>query len=211
MRKILSPNRANNIPEMINYVIQNNIEGDIIDIGVYEGFSAVTAICTLTKLNQLDRNVYLYDTFEGMPKPTEEDGEGIKNRYELLKNGEYPGEKGWVYCDIETVKRNVNSRTTYDKNKIFYIKGMVEDTLPNNTHNKIAYLRLDTDLYSSTKIELEYLYPKLQPGAVLIVDDYGSKFQGCAKAVDEYFIQHNINRLLINRFPNDCGFYLIKP
>ena len=68
------------------------------------------------------------------------------------------------------------------------IKGIVEKTLlePKNLPEKISILRLDTDFYESTKIELEILYPKLVSGGFLIIDDYGH-FKGCRKAVDEYF------------------------
>ena len=68
------------------------------------------------------------------------------------------------------------------------IQGDVAETLleSKNLPEKIAILRLDTDWYESTRIELERLYPLLEPGGVLIIDDYGH-FDGARKAVDEYF------------------------
>jgi hypothetical protein len=206
VKQILSSQRAKNVSLMIEHVVKHNIEGDIIDIGVYEGHSAILAITKLTELNHINRNIYLYDTFEGMPVPSDEDGNVIQDLYKLETK-----KTKWAYCSLASVSKQVNVNTSYDQNKIFYIKGMVEDTLPINNHDKIAYLRLDTDYYSSTKAELEYLYPKLQSGGVLIVDDYKSKFVGCTKAVDDYFEQNNINLSSIIRFNNDCGFYFIKP
>jgi O-methyltransferase len=68
---------------------------------------------------------------------------------------------------------------------------MVEQTIPDAAPERIALLRLDTDWYSSTRHELEHLYPRLAPGGVLIVDDYGH-FAGARKAVDEYFAQEPV-------------------
>ena len=71
---------------------------------------------------------------------------------------------------------------------IILIQGMVENTLLNkdNIPDQISLLRLDTDFYESTKIELEILFPKLVPGGILILDDYGY-WSGARKAIDEYF------------------------
>ena len=74
----------------------------------------------------------------------------------------------------------------------------MEDTIPKNSPEKISILRLDTDWYESTKHELEYLFPRLSSGGILIIDDYGH-FKGAKKAVDEYFtknkIQYFLNRI----------------
>ena len=92
----------------------------------------------------------------------------------------------WAYCSLEEINKNINE--TVPKHNIKLIKGIVEKTLlePKNLPDKISILRLDTDFYESTKIELEILYTKLVPGGFLIIDDYGH-FKGCRKAVDEYF------------------------
>ena len=85
---------------------------------------------------------------------------------------------------------------------ISFIKGAVENTLKiaPNLPNKIAILRLDTDFYSSTKIELDILYPRLIEGGVLIIDDYGS-WKGSKKAVDEFFSNKDIWKHYIDK---DC-------
>ena len=93
---------------------------------------------------------------------------------------------GSAMCSLEDVKKNIKKNTNIDN--IFLIKGKVENTLRNKKKlpKKISILRLDTDFYESTKIELEILYPRIQSGGVLIIDDYG-EWQGARKAVDEYF------------------------
>ena len=78
-----------------------------------------------------------------------------------------------------------------------FIQGKVEDTLKTNIPEKIALLRLDTDWYESTRMEMETLFPKLVKGGVLVIDDYGH-WQGARKAIDEYLASHNI-RILLNR------------
>ncbi len=77
-------------------------------------------------------------------------------------------------------------KTGLNKKNIIYVEGKVEETLNENIPEKISLLRLDTDFYESTKKELEILYPKIQSGGVIIIDDYGH-WKGCKKAVDEYF------------------------
>ena len=92
-----------------------------------------------------------------------------------------------AFSPIDDVKKNYQKNTSKNKNLIL-IKGKVEDTLKirKNLPKKISILRLDTDFYESTKKELEELYPLLERGGILIIDDYGH-WKGCKKAVDEYF------------------------
>ena len=111
----------------------------------------------------------------------------------------------WCRSVIDEVKQNILS-IPYN-NKIYFVKGMVENTLPNNKHNKIALLRLDTDWYSSTKMELELLFPKLTKGGVLILDDYGH-WSGAKKAVDEYIENNNLN--LVLQIDDSTGRTVIK-
>jgi O-methyltransferase len=87
--------------------------------------------------------------------------------------------------------------TAYPSEKVHYIKGMVEQTIPEFVPKKIALLRLDTDWYESTKHELEHLFPRLSKGGVLIIDDYGH-WQGARKAVEEYLKKNDV-KILLNR------------
>lgn len=207
MNIALSRGRQENISEMIRYVVKNNIPGDILDIGVYEGGSSCIMLYELLANGINDRRVFLYDTFEGMPEPTAEDGDNIKARYD------YFGPGNWVNGPLELVKRYI-SQTNYPSDYITYVKGLVEDTLPGNQHTQIAYMRLDTDFYSSTKVELEELYHKVVPGGVIIIDDYWSKFIGQTKAVNDFFKQNNLDLSILKRagdvYPDNCTAYFIK-
>jgi hypothetical protein len=194
--------RTDNIDNMVKHIVNNNIQGDILDIGVFKGYSSILVMNQLLKHNISNRNVYLYDTFEGMPEPTIEDSQKIMSLYK----------KNWALGTLDEVKSNINKHTKYPTDKIHYIKGMVEDTLPAHTHNQIAYVRLDTDFYSSTKVELETLYDFIVPGGVLIVDDYSSKFVGCTLAVNEFFKKRGIDTseiIPINK-KGQSGMYHIK-
>ena len=92
------------------------------------------------------------------------------------------------------VRANLRA-TGYDQDRIRFVKGMFENTLPRGAIEAIALLRLDTDWYDSTKWELEQLFPLLAPGGVLVIDGYG-RLQGCRMAVDEYFAESGVNMLL---------------
>src|SRR5260370_10695337 len=91
----------------------------------------------------------------------------------------------WCYARLEDVRANLAS-TGYPAEKCHFVKGDVLKTLPCEEPRHIAILRLDTDWYESTLHELTHLYPRLSHGGVLIIDDYGH-WQGCRKAVEEFF------------------------
>jgi len=141
----------------------------------------------INKLN-LKNIIYAFDTFEGMSKPSEFDMDlkdvNAKKTYDQYSK---KNEK-WCYGSLEEVKNNLSNYDADYYKKFKFAKGKVEDTLKikENLPEKISLLRLDTDFYESTKIELEVLYPKLSKGGILIIDDYGH-WKGSQKAVDEYF------------------------
>jgi hypothetical protein len=102
----------------------------------------------------------------------------------------------WHNASLEEVKSNLLN-LGYPNDRIFFIQGKVEDTIPLQIPENISILRLDTDFYESTRHELDHLFPRLSEGGVLIVDDYGF-WQGQKKAVDEYFRKNEV-RMLLNR------------
>jgi len=180
----------------VEYLVKNNILGDIVECGVWRGGSTMCALLALIKLGKSDRNVFLYDTFEGMSEPTEKDANLLgKDAKQLLDESQKTTEDiMWCYAPIEDVKKNIES-TSYPHQLVTYIKGKVEDTIPGTMPGEIALLRLDTDWYESTYHELKFLFPKLVKGGVLIIDDYGH-WQGAREAVDQYFKENNIHMLL---------------
>jgi len=191
------PERIFVLNEAVKYIIENNIEGDFVECGVWKGGSTLAMALTLEKLNVTGRQLYLYDTFEGMSEPTDLDKDlNNKAADELLKTNNKETSSIWAFSGINEVKKTM-SLSKYNPANIFYVQGKVEDTLPESSHNKIALLRLDTDWYESTKIEMELLFPRLVTGGVLIIDDYGH-WQGAKKAVDEYIAANKL-KILLNR------------
>jgi len=138
-----------------------------------------------------DRELYLLDTFEGMSQPTDHDlrHDGAPAR-EMWEANRDHGSNRWTRARFSEVRAAVES-TGYEPGLIHFVKGMVEETLPERAPERIALLRLDTDFYESTLHELEHLYPRLERGGVLIVDDYGS-WQGSREAVDEYLARTGV-------------------
>lgn len=143
------------------------------------------------RLGDTSRYLYLYDTFEGMPAPTDKDIDLFGGTAQaIMDNTQGP----FLKADLETTRRNMN-QTGYPASRICLVPGRVEETVPASSPERIALLRLDTDWYDSTRHELVHLFPRLSRGGVLIIDDYGH-WQGARKATDEYFSDKPI---LLNR------------
>lgn len=170
--------------EAVRFLTRNGIAGAIAECGVWKGGSMMAAALTLISQGDTSRELYLYDTYEGMSEPTEHDRsyDGVSAQRQLSETPK--GQGVWCYSSLEEVKRNIAS-TGYPSDKIHFIKGRVEDTIPGQNPPELAILRLDTDWYESTRHELEHLFPLLVPGGFLIIDDYGH-WQGARKAVDEF-------------------------
>lgn len=176
------------LADAVKYITQAKIEGDIVECGVWRGGSMMVVAKTLVALGDTSRDLYLFDTFEGMTAPTDKDVmfDGTPAAQLLAETEKKEGGGNyWCVAGIEDVRRNMES-TGYPMSKVHLVKGRVEDTIPAQGPNKIALLRLDTDWYESTKHELDHYYPRLSQNGVLIIDDYGH-WQGSRRAVDEFF------------------------
>jgi predicted O-methyltransferase YrrM len=185
---LIQVERMYSLYKAVEYIVKKNLPGDFVECGVYKGGASMMMALALQKFGAKDRMIYLYDTYEGMAKPTPEDMSVMKGAEPVMEiwEREQKGDHNeWCYGPLDGVKAAMES-TGYPMDKVVFVKGMVEHTLPNDKHEKIALLRLDTDWYSSTKHELEHLFPKLQQGGVLILDDYGY-WAGARQAADEYF------------------------
>lgn len=132
------------------------------------------------------RDLYLFDTYAGMTAPTEHDvdHEGLAAQVQYDERAAADHTE-WCFASLEDVRANLLS-TGYPEDRLHFIKGDVLQTIPQETIGEIALLRLDTDWYESTLHELKHLYPRLRVGGILIIDDFGY-WQGCRKAVEEYF------------------------
>jgi O-methyltransferase len=173
--------RLDNLQNCIEAIIQDRVEGDLIETGVWRGGACILMRAVLAAYSITDRRVFVADSFEGLPPPDP---------------NEFPADKGdthylekFLRVSQEEVKSNFQKFGLLDSQVVF-LKGWFKDTLPNAPMEKLAILRLDGDMYSSTMESLKNLYPKLSCGGFCIIDDYG--LDGCKKAVDEFRAQNNI-------------------
>jgi len=186
----------------INFVKHNNVDGDFVECGVWRGGNLILFQKFVEKYN-LSKKIYAYDTFEGMSEPDKIDetfkGESSIDLLNKLYKKKVDRKKNILIadCSIEQVQENFKKFS--NKNNLICVKGPVEKTLDikENLPNKISILRLDTDWYSSTKKELEVLFPLLEKNGILIIDDYGF-WKGARKAVDEYFENKNVTMFKID-------------
>jgi O-methyltransferase len=165
--------------DSVQHIIDHDIDGDIVEVGVFKGGSIISMILALEELKIKNRKIHLFDTFEGMTEPTNVDID-LNNQHASILMDDPLVSCG---CSLNEVIKNVNFHCKYPKDLINYHKGDILKTI--FIPSKIAILRLDTDWYESTKFELENFYDKVSKNGVIIIDDYGH-WQGCKKAVDEF-------------------------
>jgi len=185
----------------IDHVETNSILGDIVEIGVWKGGSMLAMIQQYESYGKNERHFHLYDTFTGMTPPSEHDKDMNGTLAQHLLG--HPGVK--AECSLDIVKSVLSKHVRYDSTQIHYHKG---DILKNTEYpDTIAVLRLDTDFYDSTKHELEHFYPRVSPGGIVMIDDYGH-WQGCRTAVDEFLQKHK--NIHVNQI-DYTGIYFVKP
>lgn len=183
---MIGKKRLDNIHYCAEQIIKNNIEGDFIEAGVWRG-GATIFMKAIIKAYGLDKKIFVADSFEGLPKPNIE---------------KYPDDKGdiehkWDYLKVslDDVKNNFRRFGLLD-DEVIFLKGWFKDTLYTNKIGKLSLVRLDGDMYESTWDSLNALYPKLEKGGYLIIDDYYNN-KGCRNAVMDYFKQEKLNHEII--------------
>ena len=207
--------------EQCVYFEKKQIEGDYVECGVWKGGSIGLMALANLKYGKERRKLHLFDSFEGICFPEEEkDGDKAINevkpflRGNEIINGKLETIKGFYDTlggngKIEENANLLELKIKYPREYIYYHKGWFQDTIPSerNQIDKIAILRLDGDWYASTKVSLENLYDKVVTGGFIIIDDYGC-YEGCKKAVDEFFLERGISAYL--NYSNPSCRYWIK-
>jgi len=206
---LTSPERIYSLIEAVSYVVRAGIQGSIVECGVWRGGSMMAAALRLLEMGCEDRDLYLFDTFQGMTRPQAIDvhvlGQAAINEFEREQLGD--DSSAVCYASLSEVRKNL-ALTQYDPSRAHFIQGKVEETIPGQAPDSIALLRLDTDWYESTRHELEHLYHRLSPGGILIIDDYGD-WQGAKRATDEFIATHAPS-LMLSRI-DDTGRIAVKP
>jgi len=170
-----------NIEVLVKYIKEKNIPGEFVETGVWRG-GAVILMAALNKELVLNKKIYAFDSFEGLPKES-------KYQEDKIVNGSDP--RFDYAVSLEEVKANFSKYDLLDDNVIF-VKGFFEETIPKVTIDQVSLLRLDGDMYTSTICVLEHLYDKVPVGGVIIIDDYGWELAGCRAAVDTFRQARNI-------------------
>lgn len=190
------PTRILTLLHAVRHLVDNEIEGDFVECGVWRGGSSMAMAWMLVHLKDKLRKIYMYDTFNGMPTPGDTDnnlwGQAAYEHHEYV--GGTSSGSNWAFATFEDVNNNMLS-TGFPKDRFRLIRGLVEDTIPVQAPEKISLLRLDTDWYQSTRHELECLVPRMLKGGIVLVDDYGH-WQGSKQAVDEFLSQYKIKPFL---------------
>ena len=178
----------------VRYVSMRALSGAIVECGVWKGGSMAAVAKTLVQMKDVTRDLYLFDTFDGMTEPTHEDVDYSGRQASTILVEDF----GFRCADapLEEVKQLMYG-TGYPKERMHFVQGKVEETIPLHAPDTISLLRLDTDWYASTKHELVQLFPRLAKAGVIVVDDYGH-WEGARQACDEYFAENRIP-ILLNR------------
>lgn len=221
MWTLVTPEHITFAKEAIAKINANGVEGDIVECGVWMGGMTMYMIFqNMKQTNHTSRHFWLFDTFEGLPEHShEKDDPRAKKVYAELQSGgqtsyvtSQVNKRGiidgkWNYGPIDIVLNNLRY-TGYPQENFHLVKGKVEDTLSvTKLPEKIAILRLDTDWYLSTKMELEYMYHRLQSGGVLIIDDYCT-WTGSKMATEEFFNETlNLDANSISNITKPCLVY----
>lgn len=183
---MIGQNRMNNIEDCLDIIRNENIPGDLMETGVCRGGAVIFMAGYLKTYNMEDRNIWAADSFEGLPKPScnEDIGHDFsKNRYPVLA------------VPLAKVKQTFVRYGLLGENIIF-LRGWFRDTLPQAPVDKLALLRLDGDLYESTKDALENMYDKVVNGGFIIIDDY-NVFEPCKRAVNKFRKKRGLTDALI--------------
>jgi len=175
--------RLNNLEKLFKILLEEKIEGDCLEAGVWKGGASIFMNALNKVLDNSNRKIWVADSFEGLPKST------------LAPDLKYNWDSPYLKVSLEEVKKNFRRYNLLDEN-VHFVKGWFCDTLPSIAVEKIALLRLDGDMYESTLDILNNLYHKVVPGGFIVVDDY-SGIDSCSLAVDEFRAKYNISDEII--------------
>ena len=173
--------RLDNLDACILSVVQDGVPGDLIETGVWRGGAAIFMRAALEAYGDEDRKVWFADSFQGLPEPD-------PSRITDVEDGLWRFPE--LAVPMDQVKENFGRYGMLDK-RVKFLPGWFADTLPTAPIERLAILRLDGDMYDSTIVALENLYPKLSIGGYVIVDDYAA-VRGCKAAVDDFRTQNHI-------------------
>ena len=181
--------RMTNIQDCIAQIVADDVPGDLIETGVWRGGACIFMKANLRAWGDTSRNVWLADSFEGLPKPNA---------------ALYPADEGdtlhkqtGLAVGADQVRHNFERYGLLD-DRVRFLVGWFKDTLPTAPVEQLSLMRLDGDMYESTIQAIEPLYPKLSPGGFCIIDDFGSHASQAGQAVHDYRDAHGITDEIVH-------------
>ncbi len=181
--------RMDNVVKSVSSVVKDGVEGDLIETGVWRGGATIMMRGVLKAYGDTTRKVWVADSFEGLPEPD-------AARFPADTGDELHKQTG-LAVGVNQVKHNFERYGLLD-DQVEFLVGWFKDTLPTAPIDKIAVARLDGDMYESTIQAIEALYPKLQPGGFLIIDDFGSHASQAGAAIHDYRAKHRITEKIVD-------------
>jgi len=175
--------RLRNVRELMSHVISERVPGDFVETGAWRGGACIYMRAVLKVFGIVDRRVWVADSFAGLPTPD-------PVRYPSQDQGDLHHTFKELAVSLETVQENFRKYDLLDE-QVRFLKGWFKDTLPDAPIDRIAVLRLDGDMYSSTMDAMHALYHKVSPGGYIIVDDFGA-VEGCRRAIGDYRLDKGI-------------------
>jgi O-methyltransferase len=202
-----TPIRCRRLWDSCKQMLNQNVPGVFVECGVWKGGSSAIMALAIKNAGH-ERHLHLFDSFEGLPEPTEIDGEFATTTYSGGRSGGKLAPINQCSAELDGVRHLILDKIKMPPTLAHFHVGWFQNTVPADARKlgPIALLRLDGDWYDSTKICLEHLYPLLSPGGIVIMDDYYA-WEGCLKATDEYRNKHNIISP-IQRIDGDAGFWV---
>lgn len=208
---MMSRERAYALYQAVNYIIDNKIPGSFVACGIWRGGPAMLIALTLLHRGVTWRDIVLFDTFTEVTDETADREDPSKTDMEAVVRSakrQPHGSLAWTMASEDEARTNIES-CGYDPRRIRLVNGGAHKTLPLVQTGRIALLRLDLDLHDSTLVELETLYPRLERGGVLLVDDYGT-WDECRTAVDGYLHGDAVQTIPLLQRIDSAGRLAIK-
>ena len=176
--------RLDDLQACVETVVRDGVPGDLVEAGAWRGGSSILMRATLNTLGATDRNVWVADSFQGFPVP-ESDGDQADVELEADMEG-----LDYLAPSLEQVRDHFDRFGCLDG--VRFVPGFFEDTMDGLGDEHWSVIRLDGDTYKATRLTLEALYPKLEVGGFVVLDDYHF-LDGCRRAVDDFRRAHGIS------------------
>ncbi len=186
----VSREKLNRLYDLAHQIDRESVPGAIVECGVFKGGAAA-----LLAHAAPSRDIYLFDSFEGLPPPGAKDGQQALDAYQA----------GWCAGSEDEV-RQIFGRLRLLSPHVHFVKGWFQDTFPQTTVGAIALLHVDADWYDSVRLCLERFWDDVAPGGFVVFDDY-ARWEGCTRAVDEFLAARALGPL---QRTGSAGHYLRK-